>query len=227
MLSALTLERRSAAEHGVHCLRHPVPHVLAVRPGQRRNRGGRPARALRDALVEHAYASKLLAQNSSGVGYLLKDRVGRIEEFLQALDRVADGGVADIVFRSRRGPPPAKLSPGERPRQSAPWSPQVQFSAPHWPVHGARTIPDFRTVRLSGTPSAGGVRRARSGRRPGWRERHQRRCGGWSRPARQRFRRLLRSCGRAGPPGGPGGESSLGGTAMPPVMNPVSTASIV
>ncbi|MFJ9605247.1 response regulator [Kitasatospora sp. NPDC101176] len=44
--------------------------------------------------VERAYATELLAQSASGVGYLLKDRVGRAEEFLQALERVADGGTA-------------------------------------------------------------------------------------------------------------------------------------
>ncbi|MFJ6137257.1 response regulator [Kitasatospora sp. NPDC092286] len=44
--------------------------------------------------VERAYATELLAQNAAGVGYLLKDRVGRAEEFLQALQRVADGGTA-------------------------------------------------------------------------------------------------------------------------------------
>ncbi|MFJ2862518.1 LuxR C-terminal-related transcriptional regulator [Kitasatospora sp. NPDC087314] len=44
--------------------------------------------------VERAYATELLAQSASGVGYLLKDRVGRAEEFLHALERVADGGTA-------------------------------------------------------------------------------------------------------------------------------------
>ncbi|MGW3492582.1 LuxR C-terminal-related transcriptional regulator [Streptomyces sp. NPDC001020] len=42
--------------------------------------------------VERAYASELLAQSASGVGYLLKDRVGRTDEFLEALQRVAEGG---------------------------------------------------------------------------------------------------------------------------------------
>ncbi|MFD2473426.1 response regulator transcription factor [Amycolatopsis silviterrae] len=44
--------------------------------------------------VETAYAAELLANGASGVGYLLKDRVGRIEEFREAMDRVAAGGTA-------------------------------------------------------------------------------------------------------------------------------------
>ncbi|GAA5171777.1 MULTISPECIES: response regulator transcription factor [Amycolatopsis] len=44
--------------------------------------------------VEHTYATELLASGAGGVGYLLKDRVGRVEEFLDALNRVAAGGTA-------------------------------------------------------------------------------------------------------------------------------------
>lgn len=39
--------------------------------------------------VEESYAAELLGGGSSGVGYLLKDRVGRVDEFLDALERVA------------------------------------------------------------------------------------------------------------------------------------------
>ncbi|GAA2260595.1 response regulator transcription factor [Kitasatospora cystarginea] len=45
--------------------------------------------------VEQRYAAELLAADTRGVGYLLKDRVGRVEEFLSALERVHDG---DTVF---------------------------------------------------------------------------------------------------------------------------------
>jgi DNA-binding NarL/FixJ family response regulator len=41
--------------------------------------------------VEASYASDLLADGVGAVGYLLKDRVARVEEFLDALDRVAHG----------------------------------------------------------------------------------------------------------------------------------------
>ncbi|AWB91522.1 response regulator transcription factor [Aeromicrobium chenweiae] len=52
------------------------------------------------AYVEQAFATDLLAQGVQGLGYLLKERVGRVEEFLEALHRVADGGTAldpDVV----------------------------------------------------------------------------------------------------------------------------------
>jgi DNA-binding NarL/FixJ family response regulator len=61
--------------------------------------------------VEEAYAAELLGGGASGVGYLLKDRVGRVEEFLEALDRVAAGGTAldpevvtELLTRRRRTP---------------------------------------------------------------------------------------------------------------------------
>ncbi|SNY57335.1 DNA-binding response regulator, NarL/FixJ family, contains REC and HTH domains [Paractinoplanes atraurantiacus] len=41
--------------------------------------------------VEKRYASQLLADRPDGVGYLLKDRVAQVGDFLDALDRVADG----------------------------------------------------------------------------------------------------------------------------------------
>lgn len=44
--------------------------------------------------VERAYATELLADGRGGVGYLLKDRVSRVDDFLDALRRVAAGGTA-------------------------------------------------------------------------------------------------------------------------------------
>src|SRR5215468_10955428 len=44
--------------------------------------------------VETRYAAQLLAGNSAGVGYLLKDRVADVSEFVDALSRVAHGGTA-------------------------------------------------------------------------------------------------------------------------------------
>ena len=46
------------------------------------------------AHVEESYASDLLAGARGGVGYLLKERVGRVADFLDSLDRVAAGGTA-------------------------------------------------------------------------------------------------------------------------------------
>jgi DNA-binding NarL/FixJ family response regulator len=44
--------------------------------------------------IETRYATQLLAHNSAGVGYLLKDRVAETSEFVDALTRVAAGGTA-------------------------------------------------------------------------------------------------------------------------------------
>ena len=44
--------------------------------------------------VERRYAAELLADRSEGVGYVLKDRVAQVEDFLDALDRVAAGSTA-------------------------------------------------------------------------------------------------------------------------------------
>ena len=70
--------------------------------------------------VEQSYAAELLSGGAGGVGYLLKDRVGRVEEFLDALDRVAAGGTAldpevvtELLVR-RRDSPLASLTPRER-----------------------------------------------------------------------------------------------------------------
>jgi DNA-binding NarL/FixJ family response regulator len=44
--------------------------------------------------VEEVYAGELLADGAGGLGYLLKDRISRIDEFTDALTRVAAGGTA-------------------------------------------------------------------------------------------------------------------------------------
>ncbi|SDK92724.1 two component transcriptional regulator, LuxR family [Glycomyces sambucus] len=70
--------------------------------------------------VEHTYAAELVSLGG-GVGYLLKDKVGDIPEFLAALDRVAAGGTVvdpDVVrrfleFRRMRAPL-ERLTPRER-----------------------------------------------------------------------------------------------------------------
>ncbi|WP_327429167.1 response regulator transcription factor [Streptomyces sp. NBC_01236] len=70
--------------------------------------------------VEESYAAELLGGGASGVGYLLKDRVGRVDEFLDALDRVAAGGTAldpEVVtelLTRRRDSPLDSLTPRER-----------------------------------------------------------------------------------------------------------------
>ncbi|GAA5049610.1 DNA-binding NarL/FixJ family response regulator [Thermocatellispora tengchongensis] len=70
--------------------------------------------------VEMLYASKLLSDGQGGVGYLLKDRISRVEEFLDALHRVAAGGtvmdpeVVAQLLTHRRDDPIDTLSPRER-----------------------------------------------------------------------------------------------------------------
>jgi DNA-binding NarL/FixJ family response regulator len=71
--------------------------------------------------VERQYASELLADRAGGVGYLLKDRVGDIPEFMDALRRVARGGtaldpevVAQLMVRNQRDDPVSALTPRER-----------------------------------------------------------------------------------------------------------------
>ncbi|CUR62431.1 Two-component system response regulator [metagenome] len=59
----------------------------------RRRRPGLPVLVL-SAYVERAFATELLSQGSAGLGYLLKERVGRVEMFVQALEHVAGGGTA-------------------------------------------------------------------------------------------------------------------------------------
>ncbi|MFE7978926.1 response regulator transcription factor [Streptomyces shenzhenensis] len=69
--------------------------------------------------VEESYAGELLAGGAGGVGYLLKDRVGRVDEFLDALERVAAGGTAldpEVVtelLTRRRDSPLDSLTPRE------------------------------------------------------------------------------------------------------------------
>ena len=69
--------------------------------------------------VEEVYAAELLAAGSEGVGYLLKDRVSRVDEFLEAVRRVAGGGTVldpEVVSQLmvKRSSPLDRLTPRER-----------------------------------------------------------------------------------------------------------------
>jgi DNA-binding NarL/FixJ family response regulator len=70
--------------------------------------------------VEHTYATELLAEGRGGVGYLLKDRIMDVDEFVEAVRRVAEGGtaldpqvVAQLFSRRSRDGPLERLSPRE------------------------------------------------------------------------------------------------------------------
>lgn len=87
-----------------------------------RLRGERPALPVLvlSQYVQRTYASELLdTGDGSGVGYLLKDRVGQVEEFVEALQDVADGGTVvdhEVVrhLLRRRRDPLERLTPRER-----------------------------------------------------------------------------------------------------------------
>lgn len=70
--------------------------------------------------VEERYAAELIATGSAGVGYLLKDRVADVRDFLAALDQVAAGGTVldpDVVSQllvRRRPTPLDELTARER-----------------------------------------------------------------------------------------------------------------
>jgi DNA-binding NarL/FixJ family response regulator len=71
--------------------------------------------------VELGLAMKLLAESAEGVGYLLKDRISDVDEFLAAVRRVAQGGsaldpiiVSTLLERRRSDDPLAALTPRER-----------------------------------------------------------------------------------------------------------------
>jgi DNA-binding NarL/FixJ family response regulator len=71
--------------------------------------------------VELGLALKLLADSAEGVGYLLKDRVADVDDFVDAVRRVAGGGsavdpiiVSTLLSRQRDDDPLARLTPRER-----------------------------------------------------------------------------------------------------------------
>ena len=85
----------------------------------RRRRPGFPVLIL-SQYVEQTYAAELLADGTGGVGYLLKDRVSDVREFVEAVRRVASGGMAldpeavsELVAGHEDGPL-AQLSTRER-----------------------------------------------------------------------------------------------------------------
>jgi DNA-binding NarL/FixJ family response regulator len=71
--------------------------------------------------MELGLAMQLLAESADGVGYLLKDRISDVKEFVAAVERVAGGGsaidpiiVSTLLSRRRNDDPLAELTPRER-----------------------------------------------------------------------------------------------------------------
>jgi DNA-binding NarL/FixJ family response regulator len=86
----------------------------------RRRRAGFPVLIL-SQYVEQTYAAELLADGTGGVGYLLKDRVSDVRDFVDAVRRVAGGGMAldpeavsQLVAGHDEHGPLAQLSTRER-----------------------------------------------------------------------------------------------------------------
>ena len=98
---------------------HSDEGIVAAVEARRRQPG--LAVLVLSAYVEQSFATDLLAGGTVKLGYLLKERVGRVSEFLDALHRVAQGGtaidpevVAQLFARSRPGSRLERLSPRER-----------------------------------------------------------------------------------------------------------------
>jgi DNA-binding NarL/FixJ family response regulator len=127
--------RCGSADELLRELRVAVPDVviLDIRlPPTHRDEGMRAAIEIRatypgvnvlvlSQYVELGLAMKLLAESADGVGYLLKDRISEVPEFLEAVHRVARGGsavdpliVSTLLARRRRDDPLAQLTPRER-----------------------------------------------------------------------------------------------------------------
>jgi DNA-binding NarL/FixJ family response regulator len=83
----------------------------------RRETPGLPVLVL-SAHVERLYARELLADGSGGIGYLLKDRVLRTDQFIDAVRRVAGGGTAmdpEVIAKLfRHSPGVGQLTARER-----------------------------------------------------------------------------------------------------------------
>ena len=114
-------------------LHQPDLAIVDVRmPPTQTNEGVHAARVIRarwpnvailvlSQYVEERYAGELIAGGASGLGYLLKDRIADVADFVAAVRRVGDGGavldpevVSQLLARSRRQDPLERLTPRER-----------------------------------------------------------------------------------------------------------------
>lgn len=71
--------------------------------------------------VEVALAMELLGDSAAGAGYLLKDRISNVKDFIDAVERVAHGGsaidptiVSALISKQRKRDPLDRLTPRER-----------------------------------------------------------------------------------------------------------------
>jgi DNA-binding NarL/FixJ family response regulator len=118
----------------IHAAKRERPDIAIVDirlPPTFRDEGLRAALELRETVpemailvvsqyVEHTYAAELLATGGGGVGYLLKDRILNVDDFVDAVRRVAEGGtaldaevVAQLFSRRRAKGPLERLTTRE------------------------------------------------------------------------------------------------------------------
>ena len=123
------------AEALLECIRDVRPDVALIdirMPPTHTDEGLRAARTIRArypdiavlVLSQHLeleYALRLVEEKPAGAGYLLKERVGRVEQLLDALERVASGEcvvdravVDELLAHRRRADPIEELTPRER-----------------------------------------------------------------------------------------------------------------
>jgi DNA-binding NarL/FixJ family response regulator len=112
---------------------HPDVAIVDIRmPPTQTDEGIRAAREIRakhpgtgvlvlSQHVAHTYAVELLGDSAEGLGYLLKDRISDVDEFMAAVRRVGEGGsaldplvVSELVGRRRRQDPLEELTARER-----------------------------------------------------------------------------------------------------------------
>jgi DNA-binding NarL/FixJ family response regulator len=119
----LSLVREASPDVAVLDLRMPPTHTDEGLRAAREIRERHPDTAvlMLSSYLEPSYAAELVSDDASGVGYLLKDRVYDVEEFLSALERVAGGGtafdpkvVSALVGRSSQQDELADLTERER-----------------------------------------------------------------------------------------------------------------
>ncbi|RSN66816.1 MULTISPECIES: LuxR C-terminal-related transcriptional regulator [Actinomadura] len=120
LLRALTTHRPDVAVVDVRLPPTFTDEGLKAALDARRKIPGLPVLVLSQH-VEQLYARELLSDRGGGIGYLLKDRVSDVKQFVEAVRRVADGGtaldpdvVAQLLTRHAREEPLQALTPRER-----------------------------------------------------------------------------------------------------------------
>ena len=120
LLRALTTHRPDVAVVDVRLPPSFTDEGLRAAIEARRRVPGLPVLVL-SQYVEPLYARELLSDRNGGVGYLLKDRVSNVGQFVDAVRRVAGGGtamdpevIAQLLAKQSRSQPLGQLTPRER-----------------------------------------------------------------------------------------------------------------